>query len=179
MRRRTQYALAFALVVALTAGVVGSGWALGNPYKSTIVNDFSQNDLTARVTYNPVSGLYHYEYTLVYLEAFGDEPLTDFSVGNIHNRSYTNATSSIASFSMVESSQDSVYFYIPYGDAPTGTTVTFSYDSVHPFGLANVTLAGGLFANGQTLGMSPEPSSLLAVAFGLGGVLWTRLRRRS
>lgn len=180
MRRHTQYALAFALALALTVAAVGAAWALpANPYTSGIHCAFwpYTNQLTAEVTQNP-NGSYHYAYTLVFSEsALFDEPLTDFSVGNLGRFAYTNPGCDYA-FVMADS-QDSVYWNIAYGVVPVGNTVHFWYDSAYSYGLVGVTISGGLPSDGTTLGMVPEPCSLLSIAFGLGGILCTRLRRRS
>jgi|GEM_PF-3293524 len=185
MRRQSQYAPAFALALLLTLGVMGAGWALpANPYVSYVtfydpldLGVAHANQLTATVTYNQLSGLYHYDYTLVYSASFLDASLTDFSVGNMYNLAYTNPGCTY-DFTMADS-QDSVYWYIADGDAPVGQTINFWYDSIYSYKVVDVTVSGGMPSNGLTLGMVPEPGSLLALAFGLGGVLWTRLRRRS
>lgn len=179
MRRRSQYALVFMLVLALTAGVVGAGWGLNNPYISTISKTAPfaySNQLTATVTYNPQSGLYHYLYSLVYSASANNGKLTSFSIANLNNLASTGWGCSESSLVHATSSSSVLW---NSGTVSTGRTVTFWYDSVHPYGEVNVTVTGGLPSGGYTLGMVPEPSSLLAMAFGLGGVFWTRLRRRS
>lgn len=181
MRRRTQYALAFALVLALTAGVVSAGWAVDNPFTSNITRTLSpaySNELKATVTYNPVSGLYHYLYELKYLQGYNNGALSYFSVGRADNTAFSGQACSTG---LVPGTSSSSVIWILGTSVPLNTTVTFEYYSVHSYGLVNATVTGGNRAsNGQTLGMTaPEPGSLLAVLFGLGGVLWTRLRRRS
>jgi hypothetical protein len=177
MRRRTRYALAFGLVLVLTVGIVGAGWALDNTSVSDVKRTSSQpytNQLTALVTRNG-DGSYHYLYTLVYSHSALSGKLVTFSIGNLGNLAFTNQTCSQTSLKSAASTTSVLW---GSGTVTTGNTVTFSYDSRFSYGLVDATVSGGLPSNGQTLGMVPEPCSLLAVAFGLGGVLWTRLRRR-
>jgi len=177
MRRRTRYALAFGLVLALAVGIVGAGWALDNPYVSDVKRTSSQpytNQLTALVTRNE-DGSYHYLYTLVYSHSALSGKLSSFSIGNLSNLAFTNQACSQTSLKPATSATSVLW---NSGTVATGNTVTFSYDSWFSYGLVDVTLSGGLPSNGLTLGMVPEPCSLLTVAFGLGGILWTRLRRR-
>lgn len=170
MRRRTNYALIFILVLALTAGVVGAGWGFTNPY----VTMSGLNQLTATVTINP-DNTYHYVYSLVFSTNSGQ--LKQFSIGNLKNLPYTNRACSEAALP-IGSSSNSVLWASPT-TITTAKTVVFSYDSIYSYGEVNVTInTGGMPSTIKTLGMVPEPSSLLAVAFGVSGVLWTRLRRR-
>ncbi len=178
MRRRVRYALAFMLVVVLMATAEGIGWSLpSNPYTSNLscpVWPYS-NQLTATVTTNQ-DGSFHYFYTLNYAQSAGG-PLTSFSVGNMQNLAYSNPGCSVA-FTM-PSSKDSVYWYV---NVPTSSTISFWYDSIYSYKLVNVTMASGLPATGQTLGMYntvPEPSALASLLLGLSGLGWTIRKRRS
>lgn len=185
MRRRTEYALAFALVLALTASVVGAGWAfdLDTPYTSTItypgmggshIGTYS-NQLTATVSRNP-NGSYHYLYSLAFVHTYGTNRLSAFSVGRMAYQAFANQDCNETSL-IVAASNNSVLWNS--GSVLLGHTVTVSYDSFWSYGEVDVTATAGMPSGGKTVGMVPEPSSLLAVAFGLGGVLWTSLKRKS
>lgn len=178
MSRHIHYALAFALTVALTVAVVGAGLALPNPYQSTVTCTTPglgySNQLTAAVTTN-LDGSYHYEYTLVYAACSLGGTLSNFSVGNLQNLAFTNQGSDYMSLKPGPSTNSVLW---NSGTVSTGHTVKFWYDSVYSYGLVRVTLSGGLPSDGMTLGMVPEPCSLVAMAFGLGGVLWRRRKTR-
>lgn len=179
MRRQHQYALLFALVLTLTTSLVGAGWAVNNPYVSTIsCPDWPySNQLTALVTTNG-DGSYHYEYTLEFLETALDEPLVDFSVGNPDNLPFRNPGCTY-SFTMATNSTDSVYWYVDYGAALAGQTVKFWFDSDYTYCVQDVTVWAGLPSNGFTLGMvAPEPGTFAAMAVGLLGLVPMLRRRR-
>ena len=131
MRRRTQHALAFALVLALTAGVVGIGWAAPTPYTYTSeIKSTYSNWLTALVTRN-TDGSYHYEYTLQYLHAWNNQKLTVFSIGNLTNKAFTNRQCSDPRIALGTSTNSVLW---NTGTVPLATTVIFSYDSFWSYG---------------------------------------------
>jgi len=178
MKRRTQYAITFGLVFALTVAAVGAVLALPpNPYSSAVYcSAWPYTDqLTATVTRN-LDGTYHYQYDLSFSGSAFSEPLTGFRVGNVYNLPYTNPGCS-KSFTIAPS-VTSVYWYLHYGDVQPGTQVSFWFDSVYSYTEVDVTIDAGLPANGKTLGMIPEPCSMCALVFGLGGIALARLRRR-
>jgi len=188
MRRRSQYVIVFVLALGLVTGAVGPGWALDNPYVSTVIRTLSgaySNQLTATVTRN--GDTYHYLYSLVYKQSYNGSVLSSFTVGNpkkIASWGWGCSESSLKLGTITDGLghfTDSVLWnsgtVLP--DASGNKVVTFWYDSFCPYTEVSVSLLGGRQSTGTTLGMTPEPCSLLTMAFGLGGVLWTRLRRRS
>lgn len=177
MRRRTRYALAIVLALALTAGLVGAGWATPpNPYTSTISGPGFANQLTATVT-NNADGSYHYLYTFVFVR--GLQPtskLSAFSVGNPTGGHFFNWGCSQPSMILNQASTDSVLWQ--QGSVSPNTTVTFWYDSFSTYGLVNVTATAAIATGAKTLGMVPEPAGLAAIAVGIIGLLPTIRRRR-
>lgn len=176
--KRTQHTVVCALIFVLTAGIVGAGWGVDNPYTSYPESTTYHflNKLLATVTTNSDNS-YHYVYVLDYQNGRNGSALTKFSIANPDHLAFSNWHCD-ANLQLDETSTDSVLW--KSGSVATGNTVTFSYDSVYSYGEVNVTIYGGANSYGKTLGMvnNPEPSSLLAVAFGFGGILWTRLKRR-
>ncbi len=178
MRRHTRYALASVLVLVFVVGLAGAGWAVPNPYVSTVSRAAPMaysNELTAVVT--QIEGGWHYEYTLVYAASANGGKLASFSIANIHNLAFSNQGSSDPSFQAAPSTNSVLW---TSGTVPVGTTVKFWFDSVYSYGLVNVTLSGGLPSSGQTLGMVPvpEPASIIAIAFGMIGALPLMRRKR-
>lgn len=180
MRRRSQYAFLFALILVLTAAAAGTGWAVDNPYISTVycAEWPYQNQLTAVVTDN-LDGTYHYEYTLEFLQTSFELPLTDFSIGNPDGLAYTNPGFTYANAFSMGDHADSVYWYIDWDAVTVGQTVKFWFDSVYSYTERDVTVVAGLNSVGTTLGMViPEPAGFAALALGLIGVLPIVRRRR-
>jgi hypothetical protein len=137
------------------------------------VTDYA-NSLIAQVTTNQ-DGSYHYEYTLSYLHSayFDGELLTEFSVANRDNLTFTNQGSD---HGFVNGNSTNSVLWVS-GAVATGQTVKFWYDSNYSYKEVDVTLSGGLPSGGKTLGMViPEPESLIIMLTALGSFGYTLKR---
>ena len=178
MSAYSRLALVFGLILILAGLAVGTAWAVpDNPYvsdlKLTIIRPYS-NQLTATVTTNP-NGTYHYAYELIFAAAtVPGQALTSFSVSNTWNLPFTNQWCDHDFTAAVSS--DSIYWYL---EVPLGSTVNFSYDSPMPYGVVEAVMQAGLPADGLTLGMVPEPSTVASLVLGLCGTMWVGFKRRS
>ncbi|MBI2842715.1 MAG: PEP-CTERM sorting domain-containing protein [Armatimonadetes bacterium] len=121
-------------------------------------------------------GIFHYEYTLSYYDAYLNRPLTGFSVGNMSRLEYQNAgnlTPAPGAFAdpVYNSLQDSIQWNAT-AVMPEDNIVKFWYDSPHGYTLVDVTSYGGAYiASGKTLGLAvPEPGVLSMFGVGIAGV---------
>lgn len=145
-------------------------------YDSVLTGPLGDIPLHAEATLS--DGIWTYTYT-ANLSGLAD-PVTGFTVGNVHASEFAAASNSADFVNPTFTGSDSVLWLNGYVE-PAAGSVVFSYQSAHGPGLVNVTMWGGpaFPSGGQTLGMAPEPSSIIALALGLvGGLGSLRAARR-
>ncbi|MBI2842714.1 MAG: PEP-CTERM sorting domain-containing protein [Armatimonadetes bacterium] len=172
--------LAIVLSVSLTAA----------PYSSLntqLTGPLGALDLAATV--DLMGSYFKYTYDLAYTSANvgpGEQPpqVHVFSVENMDDRAYTNATNSDG---FTNPSYGQFWYEIKWIDGylALGETVRFTYDSIYAPAEIPVhayAVNGGAAAEGKTLGISsaaiPEPSSIAGLAMALVGVLPVLRKRR-
>lgn len=172
-------------IVLLVLGALGAAWATPtNPYTSVLSGDLGSFELVALVTQN--GAMYHYEYTFTFSGA--TRPLTSFSVGNVSNLPFYDAGNDQTAYFSTnpvhvagDPNQNSVLWNAS-APMPAPKVIKFWFDSPVTYDLVmGSATGGGRIATGDTIGLVPEPASLMMLAAcvsGLGASLARRNRRR-
>ncbi|MCX6344644.1 MAG: PEP-CTERM sorting domain-containing protein [Armatimonadetes bacterium] len=174
MSRRIGAILKLVLTIGLAVFVASMVSATLNPLTTTLTSSYGFSDeLTATVTYS--GGLYHYLYELSYFQSYNSGALTLFSINKPIGAVQTNAGNDKGFIN--QPSENSILWS---GSASVGQICTFWFDSIHSYTTVGVTLKGGKFASGDTLGLIiPEPGVIASLAIGMTGLLGFALRKRS
>lgn len=130
-------------------------------------------DATATLT----NGVWDYVYVVSPLNMpslFGQ--LHSFSIGNPGMYAYYAVASSDTTYTWDSSLLDTVRW--EHGH-PSGNTATFSFKSIYSPTVVDCSAQNsGHASTGETLGMVPEPMSMLSLTFGLGSIAWLKRTRR-
>ena len=177
--RRTKLALLIAIVGLAVMGCANASWMMD----TVLSGNLGIVNLHCTVS-DPVSGIYTYTYTLTATD-LGLFPVSAIDIGNPQKLQFTNATNTGADESFSNPS------YVPwlnsitgaYGELDEGHTATFKYTSAYKPTAVDVTVLGGgtstSGAGGKTLGMVPEPATVVAACAILApaGLLVRRRRK--
>ncbi len=170
-------AIAALLVLVLAASASAVQVAYDESY---LVGDLAgDNGLACHALVDLTDGIYTYTYTLIYTAGVGG--IHVFDVENPNGTWYFDATGT--GFT-APADGNSLWLEWLGGEMNVGETRTFSYKSyAAPMEIEVWTyvIDGGTSAVGTTLGMGayiPEPSSLIAFAFGAAGLVPIVIRRR-
>ena len=161
------------LLVALAAGSA-FGWT--NPMDSTMTGILGNLSLHAEAN---LTSLWTYTYVLDTTGA--TRPVTTFSVGNLYRLPFTSATNNGGFTDPVynpgDPTQDSALWTL--GNVPAGQLVTFSFQSAYTPGDTAVSARGSGRASGaDSIGMVPEPATMIALGGSALGVVGVLIRRR-
>jgi len=167
------------LVVAMVGLAVAGGAA--NAAQVATMGSWLNGDLGTLWLWSTVDltgGTYTYDYYLTASNVLA--PVTTFSVGNPRKLAYANAwNDGLYGFvSPVYSGTSSIVW--DSGSLPNTFTGHFSYTSVFPWMEVSAhVLDEGMGAGGKTLGMVPEPWTILSASalIAPAGLLFRRRRR--
>lgn len=169
--------LLLALCVCASAGIVAQK-------TSTLTGSGNVKQLTCDAVVSLDAGVYTYSYTLTY--DLGPDAVHIYKVQNPNYSAYFDADNTPYDASKFDNPADGNSGWVAWlnGELIEGESRAFSYQSFYaPMEIDVYCYAvdGGSAAIGKTLGMGdmiPEPSSLMALVFGIVGTGSLIIRRR-
>jgi hypothetical protein len=185
MLKSIKTAAALGLVLLLMLCVCASA-SIVDQKTSTLTGNGNVKQLTCNAVVTLDAGVYTYSYTLTY--DIGPDAVHIYKIQNPNCCAYFNAANMPNDASKFTNPADGNSNWVGWlnGQFVVGTTRTFSYQSlyapiVRDLEVYHYAVDGGSAAIGKTLGMRdaiPEPSSLIALMFGVVGTVSVVARRR-